>query len=141
MLRSLVVVFSVCLFSCSQNVDKSSIDALFSGGDTIKCTVLNTDGHLWGKPFSMKYIDSMLFVYDDIAGENIFHLVDLNHGNKVLGLGRKGQGGNEFIMPMEYLPCGDTAIAVFDYTNKRLSALSVDDFLNQRNEPEVCYKP
>ena len=103
MLGSLVVVFSVCLFSCSQNVDKSSIDALFSGGDTIKCTVLNTDGHLWGKPFSMKYIDSMLFVYDDIAGENIFHLVDLNHGNKVLGLGRKGQGGNEFIMPMEYL--------------------------------------
>ncbi len=140
MLRSLVVVFSVCLFSCSQNVDKNSIDALFSGGDTIKCTVLNTDGHLWGKPFSMKYIDSMLFVYDDIAGENIFHLVDLNHDNKVLGLGRKGQGGNEFIMPMEYLPCGDTAIAVFDYANKRLSALSVDDFLNQRNEPEVCYK-
>ena len=41
---------------------------------------------------------------------------------------------------MEYLPCGDTASAVFDYTNKRLSALSVDDFLNQRNEPEVCYK-
>ena len=95
---------------------------------------------LWGKPFSMKYIDSMLFVYDDIAGEDIFHLVDLNHKNKVLGLGKKGQGKNEFIMPMEYLPCGDTAIAVFDYGNKKLFNLNIDDFLKQRNESDVWYK-
>lgn len=140
MLRYIVFFISVFLFSCSQTVDKNSIDKLFSSCDTLKYTALSTGGHLWGKPFSMKYIDSMLFVYDDIAGENIFHLIDLNHGNKVYGLGRKGQGSNEYIMPMEYLPCGDTAIAVFDYANKKLSVLSIDDFLNKRNEPVVCYK-
>lgn len=95
MLRYIIFFISVFLFSCSQTVDKNSIDKLFSSCDTLKYTALSADGHLWGKPFSMKYIDSKLFVYDDIAGEDIFHLIDLNHGNKVYGLGRKGQGSNE----------------------------------------------
>lgn len=140
MSRNIIIIFSVFLFSCSQTVNKNSIDKLFSVCDTIKYTVLKTDEHLWGKPFTMKYIDSMIFVYDDIVGENIFHLVDLNNGNKIFSLGKKGQGKNEFVMPMEYLPCGDTAIAVFDYANKKLSNLTIDDFFEPKNEFEVCYK-
>lgn len=140
MLKLLPLTFLVFLLSCSQTAERNDINKLFSDCDTIEYTVLSTDEHLWGKPFSMKYIDSMLFVYDDIAGEDIFHLVDLNHRNKVLGLGKKGQGKNEFIMPMEYLPCGDTAIAVFDYGNKKLFNLNIDDFLNQRKESDVWYK-
>lgn len=136
----IVTIVSIFLFSCSRTENKDSLDNLFIGCDSIKYTVLETEEHLWGKPFTMKYIDSMIFVYDDVSSEHIFHLIDLNHNNKVHSLGRKGQGNNEFVMPMEYLQYGDTAIVVFDYANKKLFNLTIDDFLQGKNEFEVCYK-
>ena len=127
----LLILFVLCvlfLFSCAHEKSER-IDALFVEVDSLKHTVLNSGEHLWGTPFLMRCMDSLIWVYDEKANDNLFHLFNPMVPEHVTSFGRKGQGNNEFTMPLEMMSYNDTVGTIYDYATKKLVSFCSHDVL------------
>lgn len=136
------LIFSIIVLSfvaCSQPQKGGMIDSMFTQTDSIFHSVLNAHEHLWGTPFAMQYIDSLIFVYDEKSESGLFHLYDIKN-DTVTDFGRKGQGKNEFIMPMEFQICNDTTATIFDYANKNLYCYNPKNIIEGELSFSICYK-
>lgn len=138
----LLILFVLCvlfLFSCAHEKSES-IDALFVEVDSLRHSVLNSGEHLWGTPFAMCRMDSLILVYDEKANENLFHLFDPMEPEYVTSFGRKGQGSDEFIMPFDMKNYNDTMGTVYDYATKKLVSFCSNDVLDGHPEYILSYK-
>lgn len=134
------MAFATILFSCSPQDEAACIDGLFARTDSLKHVVLNSGEHLWGNPFSIRYVDSLLLVYDEMSGDKLFHLVNPLRPDNVTSFGEKGQGKDEFLMPMECLPCNDSTATIYDYASKKLFEFVPGAWLRGGSGPVACYR-
>ncbi len=128
----------VFFFVCARK--KDGIDPLFTEVDSLKHTSLNSGEHLWGTPFIMRCMDSLIWVYDEKSNENLFHLFNPKHPDHVISFGRKGQGNDEFIMPLEMMSYNDSVGMIYDYATKKLVSFCSNDILEGTPEYTLSYK-
>lgn len=119
----LVITAFIAVSCISSQKEVTKLDDMFHHTDSMTHQKCDTKDYIWGHPSAMRYLHSMIFVFDEKA-DNLFHLIDCRETDSIIHFGVKGQGVNEFITPFDFQVMGDTALSVFDLAKRELFLLS-----------------
>ena len=123
------LVICVCIVSflcaCEGKRDKFlQWDKTFKEIKELQSTPLLKDELILGRPGAFKYIDSSLFIYDDL-GDSLFMLIDLKDQNRIYRFGQKGQGGDEFLQPFTFgFLNPDSLLGIYDLFQRKLRVIN-----------------
>ena len=112
-----------CLFitiACSvENQRNGQIDRYFTQSDSLVYTIVPND-YIWGAPLAMDYLDSAIIVFDEKTYNGLYHRISCNTPDSVTDFGERGQGINEFMMPLDFQTTYNGEYTIFDYAQKKL---------------------
>lgn len=117
------IAFVFC--ACAGEKDRfARWDKTFTECRELQSVPLLDDELILGRIGAFEYVDSSLFIYDDLA-DSLFLLIDLKNQNRIYRFGQKGQGADEFLQPFSVCALNaDTLLGVYDLFQRKLRVVN-----------------
>lgn len=128
-MRKMIYLFIfLSLLSCSKNNMK--INEIFQQSSLLQHKKMIDDKtYLIGSSGKMLIVDSILIALD-YSAQSVLHLFDIKNNIYINGLGKKGQGPNEFLHPASLTYFSHKSFLVYDLLDNTLKKISIDSLMS-----------
>lgn len=127
MRKVIYFILLVSLFSCVDK--KQKINDIFQYSTFLQYNKkIDDKTYLIGSSGKMLIVDSILIVLD-YSAQSVLHLFDIKNNIYIDGIGKKGQGPNEFLYPTSLIHYSSDSFLIYDLLANTLKKTSLDSLM------------